>query len=356
MKDDMRRIDPDIPDPVESRRASSGRIVRFIYGVSVLALVAFVVIRFGGPLVYLSGPGIVSAPRLIVSHPVVVRVDNVAVEPGDRVEEDDIIATVQSPQVDETVSTLMQALSDVTGRQADLQMRVSIAANSIDAAQARLEVAEESIQRFEQSPSSVSGSVIFRQQIYRERAEARQVLAALQAEASEGQAQIDRLVGTQRRLEDEIERVRSSFDEGRVLAPASGIVSERLAHEGETVVTGSPIAEIMVDNAAYIDWYLPNFRLVEPQVGQHAFVIFGQARLSGTIEAILPIAEVYRHQPTSFIASSQLGQVARVRLDRPEQRLALGSAVRVRMYYIELLDHFWSGVVRTLHLDNGHAD
>jgi HlyD family secretion protein len=52
----INRLDPNVPDPVESRRRAAGRFVRFTYGATVFGILAFFVIYFGAPLVFLSGP------------------------------------------------------------------------------------------------------------------------------------------------------------------------------------------------------------------------------------------------------------------------------------------------------------
>src|SRR5262249_23322027 len=63
----INRLDPNVPDPVESRRRAAGRLVRFAYATVVFGVLAFFVIYFGAPLVYLSGPGTVTAPRHVIS-------------------------------------------------------------------------------------------------------------------------------------------------------------------------------------------------------------------------------------------------------------------------------------------------
>ena len=63
----INRLDPNVPDPVESRRRAAGRLVRFAYGATVFGILAFFVVYFGAPLVFLSGPGTVTAPRYVVS-------------------------------------------------------------------------------------------------------------------------------------------------------------------------------------------------------------------------------------------------------------------------------------------------
>ena len=60
----INRLDPNVPDPVESRRRAAGRLVRIAYATIVFGVLAFFVIYFGAPLVYLSGPGIVTSAAI----------------------------------------------------------------------------------------------------------------------------------------------------------------------------------------------------------------------------------------------------------------------------------------------------
>jgi len=54
----INRLDPNVPDPVESRRRAAGRLVRFAYTIVVFGVLGFFII--GAPFVYLGGPGTVS--------------------------------------------------------------------------------------------------------------------------------------------------------------------------------------------------------------------------------------------------------------------------------------------------------
>ena len=119
----LRRLDPNVPDPVESRRSATGRFVRFVYALGVLGVLGFFVFRFSAPLVFLSGPGIVSAPREIVSVPYIVQVQRVDVAPGATVQAGTPVALVRSPQVSETQANLVRALAEVTTREAELRIK-----------------------------------------------------------------------------------------------------------------------------------------------------------------------------------------------------------------------------------------
>ena len=59
----INRLDPNLPDPVESRRRAAGRLVRIAYAAIVFGVLAFFVIYFGAPFVFLSGPGTLTARR-----------------------------------------------------------------------------------------------------------------------------------------------------------------------------------------------------------------------------------------------------------------------------------------------------
>ena len=103
----INRLDPNVPDPVESRRRAAGRLVRLVYGVIVFGLLAFFVIYFGRPLVYLGGPGTVTAPHYMVSLPHIVQVQAMKVKPGAIVEAGQEIGLVTSPQIDSVLATYM---------------------------------------------------------------------------------------------------------------------------------------------------------------------------------------------------------------------------------------------------------
>jgi hypothetical protein len=123
----INRLDPNVPDPVESRRRAAGRVVRFAYTIIVFGVLGFFVVYFGTPFVYLSGPGTVTAPRHVVSLPYTVQITQMNVQPGVTVQAGDEIAQVLSPEQDRIVATYMQALADITGRTAELRIKARVA-------------------------------------------------------------------------------------------------------------------------------------------------------------------------------------------------------------------------------------
>ena len=347
----LRRLDPNVPDPVESRRSATGRFVRFVYALGVLGVLGFFVFRFSAPLVFLSGPGIVSAPREIVSVPYIVQVQRVDVAPGATVQAGTPVALVRSPQVSETQANLVRALAEVTTREAELRIKARLARDSLEAARSRLRIADDNMRRLEAVANADSASVAYRTEVYRERAQAVQNAVALEAEADESSVQLLRLADTRQQIQGQFDRREKEFDGGRVLSPVNGIVATHIARAGETVVAGSSIAEVFQAGNVYVDWYIPDFRLVDPQPGYRVVVGIGRTRVLGTIAEILPLSDTFESRRSSILREPQRGQVARIRLDPEVQPPALNSTVNVYMYYTDTAGRIAEGFVHVFNLD-----
>jgi HlyD family secretion protein len=170
----INRLDPNVPDPVESRRRAAGRLVRFAYAIIVFGVLGFFIVYFGAPFVYLGGPGTVSAPRHVVSLPYTVQINHMKLVPGATVKAGEEIADVLSPEQDSIVATYMRALADIAGRTAELRIKARVAQESLAAARSYLHVTEEAAERID---TMSTATVTFRMEVLRERASARKSLA-----------------------------------------------------------------------------------------------------------------------------------------------------------------------------------
>src|SRR4051794_30231673 len=112
----LNRLDPHVPDPVESRRRAAGRMVRIVYAVIVFGIIGSLALYSGAPLFYLGGPGTAPAPRHVVSLPYTVQVSRINVAPGATVKAGEVSAEVLSPEQDSIVATYMRALADINSR------------------------------------------------------------------------------------------------------------------------------------------------------------------------------------------------------------------------------------------------
>jgi hypothetical protein len=339
----INRLDPNVPDPVESRRRAAGRFVRIAYATIVFGVLAFFVIYFGAPLVYLGGPGIVSSPRYVVSLPYTVQVSHMNLVPGVTVKAGEEIGQVLSPEQDSIVATYMRALADIAGRTAELRIKARVAKESLEAVQAYLRVTEEAVERMN---ATSAATVTFRMEVLRERASARKAVVSQEAEVAESAIQLASLDEFIQQIRGRLDEVESHFGRGKVLAPITGIVSTGLAHVGQSLVAGTPITEILDPTDIFVDWYIPNVRLIDPQAGNEVSVLFGNRRIPGKIAEILPVSGVYAGAQQLLARDRPATQIARIRFDSDASPPPLNSTVDVRMHYTDFSARVANALVR----------
>ena len=92
-------------------------------------------------------------------------------------------------------------------------------------------------------------------------------------------------------------------------------------HVGQSLVAGTPIAEILDPTDIFVDWYIPNARLIDPEVGNEVLVLFGNRRIPGKIAQILPVSGVYAGTQQQLLARDRPAtQIARIRFDPGARR------------------------------------
>jgi multidrug resistance efflux pump len=329
------RLDPNVPDPVESRRRAAGRFVRIAYAVIVFGVLGFFIVYFGAPFVFLSGPGTVTSRRYVVSLPYTVQVNQMNLVPGVTVKTGEEIAQVVSPEQDSIVATYMRALADIAGRTAELRIKARVAKDSLEAARSYMHVTEEAVQTIS---AMTAATVTFRMEVLRARAQAQQAVVSQEAEVAESSIQLASLDEFIKQLRGRVDEVEQQFHKGRVLAPVSGIVSTGLADVGQSLTAGTPIAEILDPTDIFVDWYIPNERLMEPKVGHDVLVLFGNRRIPGKIAQILPVSAVYGGSQQQLLTRSRPAtQIARIRFDRDASPPPLNATVTIHMHYSALV-------------------
>jgi HlyD family secretion protein len=263
--------------------------------------------------------------------------------PGAMVKAGDEIAEVLSPEQDSIVATYMRALADIAGRTAELRIKARVAQESLESAHSYLRVTEEAAQRID----AMNATVTFRMEVLRERAVARKAVVSQEAEVAESAIQLASLDAFIQQLRGRLDEVERHFGRGHVFAPIAGIVSTGLAHVGQSLVAGTPIAEILDPTDIFVDWYIPNERLIDPKVGNEVSVLFGNRRIPGKIIQILPVSGVYAGTTQQLLARDRPAtQIARIRFDPDASPPPLNSTVDVRMHYTALSARVASVLVR----------
>jgi multidrug resistance efflux pump len=325
----INRLDPNVPDPVESRRRAAGRLVRIVYATTVFGILGFFVVYFGAPFVYLSGPGTITSPRYVISLPYAVRIIHVDVAAGEAVEAGEQVAQVRSYEQDQLVATYLRALADLAGRTAELRIQARVAQNSLEAARNYQRLANQAARHVE---TSSHASMTYRVDIFRERALANRTVASQEAEAAESVTQLADLDKMIQEIRKSLDSAQRNFADGRLSAPIAGIIAANPAYIGQSLVAGSPIVEVLDPTDVFVDWHIPYERLADPKVGQEVSVLFGSRRIPGKIAEILPVSAAYA--ATSLSERERIATpIARIRFDLGTVQPPLNATVSVHMFY-----------------------
>src|SRR5215211_2533064 len=135
-----------------------------------------------------------------------------------------------------------------------------------------MRVTEEAVERL---GAMSAATVTFRMEVLREHASARKAVISQEAEVAETAIQLASLEEFIQQLRGRIDEVQRHFGQGRVFAPIAGIVSTGLAHVGQSLVAGTPIAEILDPIDIFVDWYIPNERMIDPRSGTKSLCCSG---------------------------------------------------------------------------------
>jgi multidrug resistance efflux pump len=325
------------PDPVETRRSVSGMGVRIIYGTGVIGLGLYLLWYFGRSLLFLEGTGIVTAPIYDISTPYLSLIDSVNVVPGIYISEHDIVATIHSPQLDQNINDIDRVLVEQSQKEADLRIRYRIANATSQSAQDRLAMANEAFRRLD-GKNGESASLVYRMDVYRERAQALVQKSQADAEVDEVQIQLHRFEENTALLKNKIQALNAQFNNGYVTAPISGIIGTNLMHNGEVIKPGDRIVQIYDMSESYIIWHVPAFTIKTPRIGDIVYVHYGQKILPAYVYDIKNIAETAPESSQSILRDKPQEQAILVRTKTQQPSLPINAPVTVRMNYNGWLD------------------
>ena len=308
-------------------RGSRRRLSRYVYLFSVAVLFAYLVNLFVGPLLWLQADGIVGAERVVVAFPYEAEVVNLSVQPGQKVKKGELLATVRSAQVAETVATLTARHAETYARQAELMIRVDVANAVIDRASERLNEAEANLKRVNATRSSGFVSDTFVNGAVRERYAALQEKVVREAERRSSMEQLTNLKKAQDDAKNALDEIRSHYNEGRVVAPAAGVVGSRVSQQGDVLKSGDYLTEIHVGKK-FVLAYLETGAFYKVKKNERVTVSSGFLESEGTLDEVLSITMQLPPEFQKTFRPTMRGQIARIVLDN-EDTFPLSAKVRV---------------------------
>lgn len=329
------------------------------FAVSAAALVPAAACREKPPADHVRVSGYVEATEVRVAPEVGGRLIDLKVAEGDRVTTGDVVAQLDTADI---TLALQRAAADRQG--ADAQLRLLLAgarqedirqaeaqraAAEADLAAARQEVAsaERDLQRFEALLASNSGAqkprddAATRRDVTRDRVRAgeERVRAAAEAvarlKAGARREEIDAARARLAGVDAQIATLEKAMNDATVLAPASGMVTQKLLDKGELIAPRTPLLVVADLDHVWANVYVDEPLVPRVTLGQTAtvFTDAGGPGIEGTITFISPKAEFTPRNVQTAEERSKLVFRVKVTVDNQKGVLKQGMPVEAEIHF-----------------------
>jgi HlyD family secretion protein len=331
------------------------KTIRFALCVSVA--VAFGACRETDPVTAARVSGQADATEVQVAPEVGGRIVEMTIAEGDRVKQGDVVARLDTRDVDLALQRAQAERSQVDAqlrlllagaRGEDVrQAEAHVAAASADmaAAQSDLAAAETDLQRFEKLLASNSGSQKQRDDAATRRDMARDRLRAARAREAGAREGVARLRAGSRREEIEAARARvagvdaqiatleKSRADATVMAPIGGIVTERLLDPGEMASARVPLAVLADLDHAWAEVFVDEPMIPRIRLGQTAtvFTDAGGPGLPGKVSYVASKAEFTPRNVQTAEDRSKLVYRVKIAVDNSKGILKQGMPVEAEI-------------------------
>lgn len=284
------------------KRYSNGTIIR-----GVIVIVAAVAIVSIAMIVYLQNEPVIIQGRIecqntIISGKLLGRIDRLHVREGDIVGKGDTLVTISSPEIEAqlTSASAMESIAQYQNRKVDSGTRREIVKSLKEAylaAKANYELAEKSYKRSRQlfEDSIVTPQKMDEVEALLKNAEAAEKAAKYQFEMAEAGAQQEDKASSLAMIKaakGNVIGLESLLADSRLVSPDGGQVSSIFLSEGELVMPGSAIMEIINTDSCYVvlnikENYLEDFYIGCEFMG--SLPAFGYAKMAFKVFYISPL-------------------------------------------------------------------
>ena len=326
-----------IADPVTERRMRSGSIVRFLYACAIVIFIGILSWNFARGLLFLEGTGTISAKKMVIAYPFPVRIKSVNVTPGSDVKAGDVLATIESFEVEQLASRLAIQISELTSKLSDYEIRLKVAVKAEEAVQKRFVITKDILAKLETGNSTASSSQ-YKMQVYLENANASENYIRLSTEKEALVSQIQIINAQIKDLIQQQDKIYSFFEKGQILAKSDVVIGGDAPMVGQVFQSGEALFNLYDRNDLFVVWEMPLRRFVEPAIGDRVYITSGYFVIEGHIDSIYPLSTPQGSNRSVQYTGVFQGQTARVKNKGFDKFLPIESQVVVRMNYTSILN------------------
>lgn len=323
------RARPRLDNLINQQRASATiSWGKWIY-LLLLGLMAVIGLNYVfGDSVFLRADGIVLTDRYVVAATYSGRVSAVRVKEGDAVNSGATLMEVESADMLKDIADLATRVADLAVRETQLKVRQSTVAALLPLAERHTKETAEQVSRMD----SVAGRGVLSAQYINQALtsgyETASKLAELRGQSETLAGELQLVQKSHRRAADALDQLEAFYDKGSIHSPVEGHIGAKVPSPGQVVRFGDEIMQVN-GNASYVLAYLPDMYLFKVQSGDRVRITSGTTSVSGTIDAILSVADALPAEFQNMFRPRDRSRLIRVSLPA-NHGLAVSQKIQVR--------------------------
>jgi multidrug resistance efflux pump len=305
------------PDNLKNQvRAGGQSFARRLYLYCVVGLLGIVAWTFTGHWFFLDAEGLVTKERTVVAPDYAARVVAVHVKPGDAVTAGQLLATLHSREITDTIAELVARRSGIESREAQVAGRIDTIRQLLPRAAERRRRAMETQQQLAalNRRGLTTGPRI--QETERATYEAEREESSLASELGALVSELKNLNGTLAQMDQIIGQAQRSYSDGRVTAQHEGVIGARAPSLGQVVKSGEPLFDLY-RGEMFVLAYMPIGRLYSIGADDPVRVSDGQTSFPGRVDRIKAVTDALPPEFQANFRSQDRQQLFSIAFDEP---------------------------------------
>jgi HlyD family secretion protein len=276
--------------------------------------------------------GMVRQTEIRIAPEVNGRLARVAVSPGQRVANGDLLATIDNPDLVAALGEAEAALASASAEREHVYSgvrpeEVKIATEAVRTAEANLALARQQNARVTTLAGRGFNSSA---QLDESNASLAKAMADLDLKRAQWAAAKAGPIAEERALADAkvalaaaaVADARAKLDKTQLVAPRSGMVGTRVAEIGEVLTPGKPVVTLIPDGGVWLAFTMREDELYGLDIGSRATLRLGDIRVDGMVTELRPLGEFATWRAARAVGDHDLNSF-RVRFDPSSETTGL---------------------------------
>lgn len=312
----------------ESRPRKRGRIGRYVYLLSLFALILFLFDQFAGELVYLKADGMVTRNVSLLATEYDGIVQQIPVDEGAKISAGDPVVLLRSTDILRDIADLAHELARVRASLGEMRVRQAKVRALLPVARERATEMRSYRNRLDSLKSRGLSTSSQLTSVIDDAFEAVEKVKELEAEKEILDAELAQAQAAVERARSALNEVRRLYNDGIIRAQRDGIVGTVHVEPGEGVNKGERLAEIF-HGQRYVLAYVPTGALYDVRSGQRVVLRTGFQMLPGTVSEAVQLAPRLPSEFQRTFGTVDRKQLVRIRIAETETKLPLFTTVTV---------------------------